>query len=284
MGGATFRKPRRFRFWLKALIGLLVVVFLAFLSARVTTNVAWRLSRSHYVRALAEINTLETAMLQVQSAAEVRDVRKLFFPEEFRRVCDAYALQHSVGTLQASIEIYSTAFRAIFAYGRNAAITLKKNGEESIASTLNERCIEKLGTQYCSVSNDPWGNPYYFFPGPWTEVLGQIPFRIYLDRSNVSADEQSVKIADGVLQDRVRTGLLAPEDKTIYIWSCGPDGRCDQAYCEEWESTDATNRQSASDNSGHADGGDDINNWDTRQSWSVAHEAKPRLQRIRESF
>jgi hypothetical protein len=128
-----------------------------------------------------------------------------------------------------------------------------------------------------NLTADPWGQLYYFYPGPWRNpdgYSGNIPFRIYFPDLSVPGGprgdsdtfptwdpEENPGGADTTQQFNV--GYAAPRDLTMYVWSSGGNLVVNQLGSLGYEEA------VPSDDVGldYKGGGDDITNWDNDQSW-----------------
>ena len=163
---------------------------------------------------------------------------------------------------EASVRIYSTVMPALLERGKNAASVLTAPDVEGV---LDREVVARLGSSYMELREDPWGQPYQFFFGPWPKEWGPPVFRVYGDpEKNHVADSLTVTRADGT-----RVGFPADATLPIYVWSLGANGVSDQARFDPSGAYAGAPRDhyraDAADN--ELGGGDDINTWDSETSW-----------------
>jgi len=227
------------------LVELLVVVAISsILAAIVVPQVGKYILRAQVARAQEEINSIETSLTSLLSAAGARDFRHLF----------------PAGTLTALMASEDV-------YGRMMYELLRQGRDSEIAGSMRPEIQERLGTSYLAdIGRDPWGNLYQIYPGPWPRTAGIIPFRSFRGGSG-SVEEGTwtpfLYDADGKAYEDENVpgnpppddsyGYPAPRDFTFYIWSYGPNMLNDQLF--------------GTPEAGYEGGGDDVNNWDGTAGW-----------------
>jgi prepilin-type N-terminal cleavage/methylation domain-containing protein len=245
------------------LIELLVVIaIIAILAGIVIPNVPTYINKARGTRAFAEVKNIELAMIKMLTDVNRSDFRGFFMnPPVDLSFCEAQA-------------IYQQAFYILLRQGRNAETT---SDWGVTGLQLNQEVRRRLGTTYMDLGKDPWGQLYYIYPGPygvafgcdasnpcWVDVEGtglltRIPFRIHFVDTSVpgSAPNDGAGATDS---EGDRVGLPASRSLSVYVFSSGmnqvPNQGCSPGY----------NDSSFGDD--FVGGGDDINNWDTDQSWA----------------
>lgn len=253
---------RRFRPWWR--IVLFVLVTIAILASFIIPS-------GHFDQfppnALSDIRNAETTFTGMLSDTQVGRFSDFFD-------ADAFAAVHSqvqasgLNAFDAATHIYSVAFHQLLTHGRNAAPAL---AEELGASenVLRDEVVAKLGPGYMDLRDDPWGQPYRVFVGPWPEAWGIPVFRI---REVVPGRTSKTPAPDALtvhLPDGSTTGYPAPRDLPIYIWSLGKNRVSDQPTFDPTGAyhPPAQDHYRAAALLEFLGGGDDINNWDPGRSW-----------------
>lgn len=203
-----------------------------------------RIQRAHMERAMSEVRHLDLAFGKLLSDASVARVPEL--------LQDPGLVSGS--SVEDTIERDTKLAYTLLSYGRNADVG------------LTEHAKHRLGTSYVSLKNDPWGNPYRFYFGPlekhanknavlrsrrtaWKDAAGVLHAPYVYDMATYE-HEQSLSNGRPVPEPDASpvAGYPCPTDLPVYIFSCGQNRKPDQA------------RRGG-------DGGDDINNWDSRDGW-----------------
>ena len=253
---------------------LVLIVVLVVVVWVLVPNVPREPRRSPMTNALSEVKNAETAFTGMLSDAQVNDFSSFFNPDAFTEVHADVMQRESLNAFDASVQMYSVAFMAFLRQGKNAASALADSDIEGMDRILDSDCVRKLGTSYMELDEDPWGQPYRFFVGPWPWDWGPPVLRIRQRQDVAGAptpDALTIDLAGGQT-----VGYLAPANVPIYIWCLGENGVCDQAIFDpagvyaaparEHYRSDAENK--------YLGGGDDINNWDPGQSWHPLYARK----------
>ncbi|MBX7258570.1 MAG: prepilin-type N-terminal cleavage/methylation domain-containing protein [Candidatus Hydrogenedentes bacterium] len=266
------------------LIELLVVVaIIGILAGIIVPNVLNYLSRARMTRASAEINGIELALTKMLTDTGRQDFRSFFNTD------NVPALQIPLSDLTnqdlaKAIEIYTDTFYKLLKEGKNA--------ELDYGIVINDAVRSKLGTSYMTdLGKDPFGNLYQFFPGPWRSAALN-PFRVRQPTTDVPGGYepgvQEVSVNDGKHGTVTYTpvdetdpqgyGWPAPRELPIYVFSYGANlvpnqPFADDAFIAGPGAIVATNGSGAYDGTldlgdDYVGGGDDINNWDTENSWA----------------
>lgn len=305
--------------WGFTLVELLVVMaIISILAAIVVPNVQRYIVRARVARAVSEINGAELAMTAMLTDAGKSNFNQLFNPDAVRGF-----LKNSLGTntpllnesergtpefFNAAVALYTSVAYDLLNYGRNV---LRGDGslDYQILLTpdpnltppkplINRDVLAKLGDQYMALGNDPWGNDYRFFPGPWrvhTYPAGSgnrapIVFRKFTVEQSSSGSQRGARNDGYVLNNAAlaeafgdiiespetwptNVGYPAETGKAVYIWSYGANLRNGQMIYQLAYTPLSPSNQTAPrtwyDVQDEADigGGDDINNWDPGASW-----------------
>ena len=273
------------------LIELLVVIaIITILASIVVPRVTDWIARGRMTRAVSEIRGAELALTQMLADAERQNLRQLFDPQYFP---DAATL----GNMEAAVELYTNVFYVLLRQGRNGQQTLMDN----YGIRLHDDVRGRLASSYMDLGQDPWGNLYRIWPGPWNrqmertygpDGLGQfaydpilnsqrvaIPFRSYREgfEDDVTGEfdpyfytidrrQEAEQRVPGNPRADGRAGFPAPADLPVYIYSRGVDTVTNQNY---WGGGGLEeNMFDAPMDIENIGGGDDINNWDNEQGWS----------------
>jgi prepilin-type N-terminal cleavage/methylation domain-containing protein len=226
---------------------LVVIAIISILAAIVTPRVGKFILKAQVARAQEEIHSLELALTDLLTDAQVRDFKHMFPSGAWN-------------ALAATNDIYGDVFYELLRQGREAPI----------ATSMREEVRLRLGTSYLDIGKDPWGNLYRVYPGPWRRSSGEpIPFRSYrggvgdLDGGiwtpyvyDAAAKSDLDSEIPGNPDPDDRPGYPAPLDYTFYIYSFGPNMLDDQ----DW---------GGAVQMGYEGGGDDINNWDSEAGWTA---------------
>lgn len=204
---------------------------------------------------------------------------------------------------EAAADVYARIAYDLVRIGRDCL----RSGSETIAqSFIAHDLLAKLGTNYAEAGLDPWGQVYRVWPGPWNFATGAptitgrwpIPFRIFSVESGAGtgASRFALKTDDFLIRDERPTttnsfnrlldisdivedyetwplavGLPADNIKPMFIWSYGENGRSSQMlYKATYRlpvEPQAVRDWYYTDSGADFGGGDDINNWDSGNSW-----------------
>lgn len=147
------------------LIELLVVIaIITILASIVVPRVTDWIARARMTRAVSEINGAELALTQMLADAERQNLRQIF--SEFP---DAVTL----GNLETAVELYTDVFYRLLRQGRN----IDRDVDGYIANNLganiriHEEVRANLASSYMDLGEDPWGNLYRIWPGPWNRQM-----------------------------------------------------------------------------------------------------------------
>jgi hypothetical protein len=234
------------------------------------------------VRTGIEIAGIEMAMTRLMADAGVNHLSDIVNQEAlFHATTKVIIKNKTAGIHAAEAAVYSHACYALLQSGRNANETLRDNPATRYRiDLLQADRLENLADHYLDIETDPWGNPYHFYPGPWPESEGPIPFRIRVPSSDYEAPLQAdlytviAHASDGIYP----VGFPADPDKKLFIWSCGANGASDQLDAQR--SADRLGLRYRADANGDAlGGGDDINNWDPYRSWRSIYKYRRLIDR-----
>ncbi len=258
-------------------IGLcLVIVFvIAIVSER---NIREWIQKGHGFPVISEIQNIELALTKLRSDAGRSSLRDLFERDAFEKVCAWYELQYGADAFEARTVVYTRAVRALLISGRGAKLPDARDDDIMINTrkALSADLVHSLGTSYYSdLGNDPWGNPYQIFDGPWPKEMGLRLLRTYRlpvtpphlpgDSAPTNPDALTVTIAG----EHPGIRGVPAEYTDIYIWSLGANGVSDQPRYDPTHVYAPPARQyyrsDAPDE--YLGGGDDINNWDRNQTF-----------------
>ena len=280
---------------------LVVMAIIAILAAIVVPNVQQYITKARMTRALSEINGIELALTAMCSDAGRANVGQLF---NFNKVNLALANSMNVDEtavkslevrstqafFDAATELYTNAIYDLLQMGRNV---LREDAASTAANIIDRQFLAKLGENYMDIGNDPWGNRYHIFPGPWriarnTGGTGSAPivFRKFTPELKTAANgtvsvsgrkddyilnrEDLAENFSDILED-IETwpdfvGAPADTGKAVYIWSLGENMRSAQMVYMGGYGTDRTTWYSVQEPA-DIGGGDDINNWDPGATW-----------------
>lgn len=218
--------------------------------------------RSPANETLSEIKNAETTLTGMMADSQ-RDLDRLFNPDGVTALRADLMQREGLDAFEASVRIYSTAFAALLNHGKNAETAFAEHDE--MTGIFDPVVLSRLGSSYMELREDPWGQPYRFFVGPWPKEWGPPVFRVYRNPAEKHvADALTVTLAD-----RTRVGFPATSLLPIYIWSLGANGVSDQPRFDPSGTYAGAPRDhyraDAADN--ELGGGDDISNWDTETSW-----------------
>ncbi|MCC6144034.1 MAG: hypothetical protein IT368_09525, partial [Candidatus Hydrogenedentes bacterium] len=258
-------------------------------------------------RAVAEINGIDLATTKMLSDTGRNSLNDMFNPAKVwseARSVDGTVLpgQFTAAQFNRARQIYTRVIYALLRDGRavlNAADTIPTNvgGLSGVyGDYINANVQKNLGTSYVpELGNDPWGELYQIFPGPWSRVGGPSPnvFRTY----SLTASEQNLPGAGSAKPDRLTFATVAPEgdpntpetvgypapsSKAAFIYSTGQNLISGQAQYQQlpqslinapydvtvhYPSTNGSVYYNGSQEDYLKGGGDDVNNWDSGASW-----------------
>lgn len=239
---------------------LVVIAIIAILAGIIIPNVPGFIAKARMTRAFSEIKGIDLALTKMLTDANRQDFRSGFFE---------WGAAGPPDTFQAAIDQYREMFYILLRNGKNA----ESSGDWAALDfdvRINPDVRRRLGSSYMELAADPWGQLYYFYPGPWRDFDGitVVPFRIHIPDPTVPGgprdDGQLVLVEDpeatGTENDYT-AGFPAPRDKTMYIWSAGGNLAVNQLG---YNGYGGPAEEFGMDYMG---GGDDINNWDNDTSW-----------------
>ncbi len=250
---------------------LVVIAIISILAGIVIPNVPKYINKARATRAYAEIKGIDLALTKMLTDAGRSDFKSGFFNDA--------TWPAPVGAGQAAVreqaELYSTVFYILLRKGKYADADTGWPG----GIQINEEVRRKLGDTYMELGNDPWGNLYQFYAGPFSPIAGDpyyisntgrvlSPFRIYQVTSTVPGGitEDTLTVQDVIDPDDdaatpMDLGYPAPRKATQFVWSTGKNKQSNQEF-----------NQGYAGPAGDVEldfigGGDDINNWDNETSW-----------------
>ena len=257
------------------LIELLVVMaIIAILASIVVPNVAEYIERGRVTKALQEVKSIELALTSMLADAQRGDLNHLMNANTVQAYLAAQG--GPAQRFAAARALYNDMFTSLLRFGRGvytevADVWWMEDGY------LNKDVILRLGTSYLDIQVDPWGTDYQIFPGPWHGAKNTNPI-IY--RKFTLEEGQTRQRRDDFILNKsaIDTFLDYPEEfpdnvsypadrnKSVFVWSFGANMANSQMVYQTWDantpSTWFTSMEAA-----NIGGGDDINNWDTGQSW-----------------
>ncbi len=248
------------------LIELLVVIaIISILAGIILPNVSRYIGKARGTRAVAEINGIDLALTSMLADAGQNNFAA-FFDEPRPAVLDIPTSALTLAQVKEAEVIYTDAFYILLKNGKNANLNNMMHSQATLV--LNAAVRRKLSDQYMSdLGNDPWGNLYQFFAGPWYGgTNNEIPFVIHsIDSPIPGGPQQSTYTVQETQDPNVSVSDLAFEpakNLPMYVYSMGANMRSNQPGDPGYDG----NGDLGPDSVG---GGDDINNWDKGASWST---------------
>ncbi|MFP4500033.1 MAG: type II secretion system protein [Candidatus Hydrogenedentota bacterium] len=286
------------------LIELLVVMaIIAILASIVVPNIVGWIGRARMTRAISEIEGIELALSKMLTDAGRNSLHEFFDPESVHveigapsgMVVGDASRQGGVDAapdqFRAAMDIYTRGLYALLREGRNALNT-------DDGAFLRREVVKGLGTSYIDVGFDPWGNLYQIYPAPWPRTMGPNIFRTFAkaqgdtnlpgQRREDVRDQLTARwdlpgfgfIKDEYQEDRV--GFPASRNPAAaFIYSYGQNMVSGQAIydnrpiigqtdysLDDMYPKDAPEYYHQNQEPDFFFGGDDINNWDSENSWS----------------
>jgi prepilin-type N-terminal cleavage/methylation domain-containing protein len=253
---------------------LVVMAIIAILASIAIPNVARFITRGRMTKAMSEVKNADTSFTGMLSDAQVANFRQFFDPTHplWATQVASYAPYQR---FLAAQEIYTNAFYDLCRNGKNVAYN---------QYGLRQDVVRKLGTSYMELGRDPWNQLYNVYAGPWSPplVAGEMlnasvwnppneatfnnvafkytPFRIRSVTDNVPGGPIPAFDATGA--------FCGPKDMPIYIWSSGEDQQSAQSVYGYYPIAGVTDDGYLFEvDQDYKGGGDDINNWDSSQSW-----------------
>ncbi len=251
---------------------LVVIAIIAILAGIILPRVTNYISRSRAVKAKAEINGISLAL-----TAMLGDSGRGSFAHFGPKSENAALFANNVRTLQAAEIFYQNLFYDLLRNGRSA------NGYEANLFVRDD-VKRRLAETYMDLQRDSWGQLYRFWPGPWSaaqvaSTMGSnaptaIPFRVYKVDTEIpggpSGDAFSLPNAewpDGTIEPLI--GYPAPRDIPVYVYSTGNDLQSAQAMYQAGATAPIQAYDPQILERYLMGGGDDVNNWDTGETWSI---------------
>jgi prepilin-type N-terminal cleavage/methylation domain-containing protein len=274
---------------------LVVMAIIAILASIAIPNIVNYINQGQATRAIADIGGIETALTEVLADAGRSKLEQLFDADEvstFMRSRPGIADWPPVTNFEfaKATEIYTRCLYAILRSGRNV-LGSSDPGGFGYSDLLQDDVVRKLGTGYIDIANDPWGNLYNIYPGPWNArtaagTRASIPFRIF----SKTEDEQQLPGANNLQMDELvaqaydipgdlsstvfEISFPAPSNEVAFIWSNGQNLLSSQTvyngagYGVVAIEDRARTLFDQAQGEEFAGGGDDINSWDSAASWS----------------
>jgi len=242
------------------LIELLVVVaIIAILAAIVVPRVADYIVKAREAKAISEVRSTELAITKMLTDAERKNIAQMFSDTSrqfFRSFGDNFVVAQGV---------YTDIIYRLLRLGREATFPEYPGPIESHTPALDPNVKKKLSSTYLDIQRDPWDQLYMFFMGPAPKNV-RMPMRTY------RVDESVPGFTPMDIPNPLRNddgdiiGYPAPKDLPFYMYSTGADLVSAQLLYEtgSYITDDGYSDFLESNAKG---GGDDINNWDTAQSW-----------------
>jgi len=149
------------RFWTTGTgVGCAVILCgIAIMVGLAAPNVARALRHAKVARATSDINAVDKAVTGLLADAGRRDLNDLFetYPGKNRVITNA---AEANAALKELVPLQTRAMYELLRNGRNAKLPE--------GFTIDDGVRLKLGPHYIDLGNDPWGNPYQFYIGPWS--------------------------------------------------------------------------------------------------------------------
>ena len=153
---------------------LILALLFGYFLVVVPTNLTHAVLKSRILHAQSDVQQLTTSVTQLLADAQAQP-RDLFLPDPFANVTEAVMRAERLQQIDAAAEVYTRAFCALLNHGSETIEILSRSADDiSLASTLNPETVNKLGKQYKRPPNDPWNQPYRFYPAPWPERWGRL--------------------------------------------------------------------------------------------------------------
>jgi prepilin-type N-terminal cleavage/methylation domain-containing protein len=249
---------------------LVVIAIIGILASIVLPNVTGMIAKGQVTKAVAEIQSVDTALLGILSDANQSSFRDLLNTQSKNNLRD---FGYMIGRGDINGILLAQGFYQDMFYN------LLRQGKSSVwAQThLKPEMRQKLGNSYMDIGQDPWQQNYRFWMGPLRR--GDMNFRSFRilegarDLDDEGFDWEDVYIYNtnqknlenektpGAPRKDDLPGYPAPKDKPVYVWSLGNNQLVDAFY---------TVQLIYGDDYAFYGGGDDINNWDNGQGWNSA--------------
>ncbi|MCX5759571.1 MAG: type II secretion system protein [Candidatus Hydrogenedentes bacterium] len=268
------------------LIELLVVIaIITILAATVAPRVSNWIGRGRMARTASEIRNADLALTKMLADADRKDFGQFFNRVNPNAQATFPGAMQWLMASQNIYDVYTKVFYELLRRGKDAVVNDLLPGYD-----LDPTVRKKLGTSYMEIGNDPWNDPYVFYPGPIRK--GLMGFRGYRENDN-PADPwyyNFEKVGNGtalkpgldatmrgnppldatvpgvpLVPPQSLQGYPAARDLPVYIYSWGED-RAQGQYINILNANTLNSMLAAG--SGYVGGGDDINNWDSTSGWS----------------
>jgi prepilin-type N-terminal cleavage/methylation domain-containing protein len=255
---------------------LVVIAIIGILAGIVVPNVAGFLNKGQMTKAVAEIRSVDTAlvgMLNDVSRSNFRDILNQGTKDNLDLLIADVATQNpdtltAVGAVQS---FYQDMFYNLLREGKNS---------QWAKDNLQPEMRQKLGNSYMDLGQDAWGQNYQFWMGPLRR--GTMPLRSFRvredagvpDLDDVAFDQTHVYEYDeaayqaensktpGAPRSDGNYGYPAPKDLPVYVYSLGNNQVVDALLMVQTIYNQ--------DDFAFWGGGDDINNWDNQRGWENA--------------
>lgn len=262
----------------KTVVSALVLVLLVggYTAVIILPNIARAIMLNKESDCVQEINSITVNLTRVCADAGTGNLRGLFQGEAFSKSCEERMARESLDAFQASTAMYTTLLTALLGHGRNAPEALSNSPRtQPLVEVFDDKAVGRLGTHYCDLRSDPWGEPYQIFAGPWPMEWHTIVLRTYIDDTpNAVGDTLTVEKESN---ESRRVGFPPSTSEMAYVWSRGPNRISDQAIFQPNGEYAPPAIQHYRPNAipEYAGGGDDINNWDHGESWRDVFKSIP---------
>ena len=265
---------------------LVVIAIIGILAGIVIPNVVGFLRKGQVTKAVAEIRSVDTALVGILNDVSRSSFRDLLNANA-KSVLDAISVDLNVGLqLAAQSGDFSQAIDAINraqGFYQEMFYNLLRQGKNSewARANLEPELRQKLGNSYMELGQDSWGQNYRFWMGPMRR--GPMFFRSFRVREDLAnmpdldstdfgiqhvyvydtdAKEVENQKTPGAPRQDDNYGFPAPKDQPVYVYSLGPNLLVDAFITIQgfYASMDYA----------FLGGGDDPNNWDNEQGWDNA--------------
>jgi prepilin-type N-terminal cleavage/methylation domain-containing protein len=237
---------------------LVVIAIISILASIAVPNITQYLERARMTKAEAEINSIETALTAILADSGRRDFSGTSFFSNFPNTAN----------IEAATEIYTEAFYLIMKAGNDAG---GPGLEFPTGVAIHDDIRRSLGSTYMDeLGNDPWGQRYLIFPGPWRSAMGDIEFRkVARDEDAIGEpdDDSIVLYRDPETDAQIETGYPAPKTKPYYVYSRGANLVSNQLSSAGYQAVVTGGPDTVSEPD-FVGGGDDISNWDNTRSYA----------------
>jgi hypothetical protein len=237
-------------------------------------------------RALADIYDIEAALTSLLADADCTKLEELFDPDAVSAyMTKQRKLEHwppvNAAEFAAATELYTRCMYAVLRSGRNAiGATDPVLTDLQYGAVLRDEVLGRILPEYLGIANDPWGNLYNIYPGPWNAKTpsgeaAPVPFRIYSkwEGDDTSADSRKknrdgleVQTKDEESGETIDAGFPAPTNEVAFIWSNG-DNLLSSQLIYNANGYATGDRYDPAQGPEFAGGADDINSWDPGSSW-----------------